>query len=88
MDSAPAPASAPPPAAAPILADAVQPASNSQAPSIVLNLSQGISGGYVLDWTEKSTGQVLVQIPMQTAFKQFTGTDGSGQVGKTIDTEV
>jgi hypothetical protein len=87
MDSAPSATSAPPSAAPPVQADAVQPASSNEAPSIILDLSQGISGGYVLDWTEKSTGQVLVQIPMQTAFKQFTGTDGSGQVGKTVDTE-
>jgi hypothetical protein len=59
----------------------------SQAPSLVLDFSQGLSAAYVLDWRDPSTGQVLVQIPMRTAFQQGAAAADTGQVGKNVDTE-
>ena len=77
-----APATVPAPAPAPVPA----PVASSSSPSLVLDFSQGLSTGYVLDWRDPTTDQVLVQIPMRTAFRQFTPAS-SGQVGKHIDTE-
>ena len=82
VESAPAVAPAPTPTPTP----APAPAANPNAPSLVLDFSQGLSTGYVLDWRDPETDQVLVQIPMRTAFQQFTPSS-SGQVGKHVDTE-
>jgi hypothetical protein len=57
------------------------------APSLTLDFSQGLAAGYVLDWRDPITNQVLVQIPMRTAFQQFSPPSGTRQTGKTVDTE-
>ncbi len=61
--------------------------SDAGMPSLVLDFAQGLSAAYVLDWRDPATGQVLVQIPMRTAFQQGMPDANSGQVGKNVDTE-
>jgi hypothetical protein len=53
----------------------------------VLDFAHGLSAAYVLDWRDPSSGQVLVQIPMRTAFQQGMPDANQGQVGKNVDTE-
>ena len=55
-------------------------------PSFVVDFSSGVSGGYVLDWRDPTTRQVLVQVPMRTALPQFADATASAQVGKHVDT--
>jgi hypothetical protein len=78
--SAPAPASGvqdPAPAA--------KPAASASGPSLVLDFSHGASSGYVLDWRDPSSNQVLVQIPMRSALAQLAG--APDQTGKHVNTE-
>ena len=82
--SAPAPAAALAPAATQGQAHAVTP--SAAAPSLTLDFSQGLAAGYVLDWRDPTTDQVLVQIPMRTAFQQIAPAGTVRQVGKTVDT--
>jgi hypothetical protein len=57
-------------------------------PSFVVDFSNGVSGGYVLDWRDPSTQQVLVQVPMRTALPQFvTAAAPPAPVGKHVNTE-
>jgi hypothetical protein len=83
VESAPTPSS---PAPAPAQGQGLT-RTDAEAPSLVLDFSQGLSAAYVLDWRDPSTGQVLVQIPMRTAFQQGMPSANAGQVGKTVDTE-
>lgn len=89
-----APSAAPPdhqPAAPGIAAPAVAAAAAVAAavsPSFVVDFSSGVSGGYVLDWRDPSTQQVLVQVPMRTALPQFaTAAAPPAPVGKHVNTE-
>lgn len=61
--------------------------SDAGSPSLVLDFAHGLSGKYVLDYRDPSSGQVLVQIPMRTAFQQGILAANAGQVGKNVDTE-
>ncbi len=86
-ESAPAPSSPAPAADQTQVRPAAAPAAAAAgAPSLVLDFSQGLSAAYVLDWRDPETDQVLVQIPMRTAFQQFTPAATSSQVGKHVDT--
>lgn len=63
-------------------------AAAAASPSFVVDFSSGVSGGYVLDWRDPATRQVLVQVPMRSALPQFaTVASASVQVGKHVDTE-
>jgi len=92
VESAPPPPSPAPPSVSPVPQAASgqsQPRADAapQAPSLVLDFAKGLSGAYVLDWRDPDSGQVLVQIPMRSAFQQGTFAANAGQVGKTVDTE-
>ena len=69
-DSAPPPSSPSSPSSPAPASSQGQARSDAAAPSLVLDFSHGLSAAYVLDWRDPSTGQVLVQIPMRTAFQQ------------------
>jgi hypothetical protein len=86
-DSAPPPSS-PAPAPASVSSQGQgQARPDAAAPSLVLDFAHGLSAAYVLDWRDPSSGQVLVQIPMRTAFQQGMPDANQGQVGKNVDTE-
>jgi hypothetical protein len=76
----PAPGFAPQPA--PSLAGAA-------GPSFVPDFSIGDAAGFVLDWRDPTTKQVLVQVPMRTALASFAGADKTDTaVGQQVNTKV
>jgi hypothetical protein len=60
---------------------------SASSPSFVPDFSNG--GGYVLDWRDPATKQVLVQVPMRTALASFAGADKSdASVGQQVNTKI
>ena len=58
-------------------------------PSFVPDFSIGDASGYVLDWRDPATKQVLVQVPMRTAFASFAGADKTATpVGQQVNTKI
>jgi len=56
-------------------------------PSFVPDFS--VSGGFVLDWRDPTTKQVLVQVPMRTALASFGGAEkADALVGQQVNTKV
>lgn len=74
------------PVAAPVPAPQQQQQSSQRGPTVVPDFASGVAGSYVLDWRDQA-GQVLVQIPMRTAFAQFANAGAGTKLGKTVDTE-
>ena len=58
-------------------------------PACVVDFSGSGPGSYVLDWRDPATKQVLVQVPMRTAFASFAGADKTATaVGQQVNTKI
>jgi hypothetical protein len=57
-------------------------------PAFVVEFSQNLAGGYVLDCRDPKTNAVLVQVPMRSVFTQMAGAATPEHVGKLVDTTV
>jgi hypothetical protein len=61
----------------------------AQAPAFVPDFSASLAPGFVLEARDPRTHALLVQIPMRTAFNQFTKAEGAAvpaRVGSRVDT--
>jgi hypothetical protein len=56
--------------------------------TVVPDFTSGLAGSYVIDYRDPDTDQVVVQVPMRTAFAGFADANSAAtKVGKTLDTE-
>jgi len=58
----------------------------ADAPSVVVDFSNGVSSSYVIEWRDPTTHEILLQLPMRSALPQTAATaPASSGIGQHVN---